>query len=149
MSTIIVNCGEIAHLSVGDISEPISGYEMLDKKSLVFPKGNAILIKNGKIRKTKQEKFQIFSLGGSCGLNTYILYQFLCVSAILQQHGISRTSLRTTVVRRDNPFRTTKTESISSLSFLALFRVITAVCCVRSGVEREETGGVIVQQARC
>ena len=54
MSTIIVNCGEIAHLSVGDISEPISGYEMLDKKSLVFPKGNAILIKNGNISSIDQ-----------------------------------------------------------------------------------------------
>ena len=49
MSTIIVNCGEIAHLSTGDITKPISGHKMLDKESLVHPKGNAILIKNGKI----------------------------------------------------------------------------------------------------
>jgi len=49
MSTIIVNCGEIAHLSTGDTTKPISGHKMLDKESLVHPKGNAILIKNGKI----------------------------------------------------------------------------------------------------
>ena len=90
--------------------------------------------------------FQIFFLGGVCGLNTYILYQFLRASAILQQHGISRTSLCTTLVRRDNLFRTTKTESISSFSFLAWFRVITAVCCARSGVEREETDGATSRQ---
>ncbi|MBK64062.1 MAG: imidazolonepropionase [Euryarchaeota archaeon] len=49
MSTIIANCGEIAHLSTGDINKPISGHEMSDKESLVYPKGYAIIIRNGKI----------------------------------------------------------------------------------------------------
>jgi imidazolonepropionase len=49
MDVIIVNCGEIAHLSSGDVTKPISGHKMLDKDSLVYPKGKAILIKDGHI----------------------------------------------------------------------------------------------------
>ena len=54
MTTIITNCGEIAHLSTGDITKPISGYEMSDKESLVYAKDNAIIIKDGKIKTINQ-----------------------------------------------------------------------------------------------
>ena len=59
MTTIITNCGEIAHLSIGDITKPISGHEMSDKESLVHAKDNAIVIKNGKIMTIDQNEVMI------------------------------------------------------------------------------------------
>jgi len=47
MKSIIINCGEIAHLSNGDTSKPISGHDMLDKDKLTYESGKAIIIENG------------------------------------------------------------------------------------------------------
>ena len=46
MKTLIANCGEIAHLSYGEIDKAISGFEMKDRDILVYPKGFGILIDN-------------------------------------------------------------------------------------------------------
>ena len=51
MRTLIVNCGEIAHLSTGDDQFPLSGHHLTDRSSLVHPPGLAILIENGVIDK--------------------------------------------------------------------------------------------------
>ncbi|MCP2507400.1 MAG: hypothetical protein NLN64_03795 [Candidatus Thalassarchaeaceae archaeon] len=51
MKTIIVNCGEIAHLSSGDTSKPLSGAEMDDYENLIYEPGYAIIIENGIISK--------------------------------------------------------------------------------------------------
>jgi imidazolonepropionase len=51
VKTIIVNCGEIAHLSSGDISMPLSGAEMTDFDNLIYGPGYAIIIEKGIISK--------------------------------------------------------------------------------------------------
>ena len=49
MRTLVVNAGEIAHMSHGDISKPLIGEDMGDKDLNIFSKGLGILIEGGLI----------------------------------------------------------------------------------------------------
>jgi len=49
--TLVVNAGELAHLSHGDLSEPLKGHEMSDKELNVYEKGRGVLIGDGKVLK--------------------------------------------------------------------------------------------------
>ncbi len=49
MRTLIVNCGEVAHLSTGDVRFPLSGYQLKERNRLVHSQGMAILIEDGLI----------------------------------------------------------------------------------------------------
>ena len=49
MRTLIVNCGEVAHLSTGDIRFPLSGYQLKERNQLVHSQGMAILVEDGLI----------------------------------------------------------------------------------------------------
>ena len=51
MRTLIVNAGELAHLSYGDLSKPLKGQDMSEKEFNVYEKGMGILIEDGKILK--------------------------------------------------------------------------------------------------
>ena len=51
MRTLVVNAGELAHLSKGDLSSPLKGGEMSDKGFNVYEKGMGILIENNIISK--------------------------------------------------------------------------------------------------
>ena len=51
MKTLIANCGEIAHLSTGVKDQALSGYEMNNRKELVYSKGLGILIEGNIIKK--------------------------------------------------------------------------------------------------
>ena len=51
MKTLIANCGEIAHLSSGVKDQALSGYEMNNRKELVYSKGLGILIEGNIIKK--------------------------------------------------------------------------------------------------
>ncbi|HII35006.1 MAG TPA: hypothetical protein HA315_03295, partial [Candidatus Thalassarchaeaceae archaeon] len=47
MRTVVVNAGEIAHMSHGDITKPLIGEDMGDKDLNIFSKGLGILIEGG------------------------------------------------------------------------------------------------------
>jgi len=49
MGVLLANCGEIAHMSEGDISKPIVGAAMMDKEANVHPGGMGILISGSSI----------------------------------------------------------------------------------------------------
>ena len=49
MRTIIVNAGELAHMSLGDPKVPLIGSEMGDKEANVYESGMGLLIESGKI----------------------------------------------------------------------------------------------------
>ena len=49
--TLVVNCGEMAHLSVGNHEFPLTGDELRDKERLIHQPGLAILIEDGMINK--------------------------------------------------------------------------------------------------
>ena len=51
MRVLVVNAGEVAHLSHGDLSEPLKGQEMSDKELNVYEKGKGLLIGDGKLLK--------------------------------------------------------------------------------------------------
>tara|TARA_B100000575_G_scaffold92208_1_gene73361 strand:+ start:1774 stop:3057 length:1284 start_codon:yes stop_codon:yes gene_type:complete len=51
MRTLVVNVGELAHISRGDISRPLKGGDMSDKEQHVSEKGLGILIEGGIITK--------------------------------------------------------------------------------------------------
>ena len=51
MRTLVVNVGELAHISHGDISKPLKGEDMSDKEQHVFDKGLGILIEGEIIKK--------------------------------------------------------------------------------------------------
>ena len=51
MRTLVVNSGEIAHMSHGDITKPLIGEEMGDKELNVYSEGLGILIEDGLIVK--------------------------------------------------------------------------------------------------
>ena len=51
MRVLVVNAGELAHLSHGDLSEPLKGQEMSDKELNVYEKGKGLLIGDGKVLK--------------------------------------------------------------------------------------------------
>lgn len=51
MRTLIVNCGEVAHLSTGDVRFPLSGYQLKERNRLVHSQGMAILIEDGLIER--------------------------------------------------------------------------------------------------
>ena len=47
MRTLIVNSGELAHLCLGEVREPLTGDDMSDRSSNVYPPGHGILIERG------------------------------------------------------------------------------------------------------
>ena len=51
MRVLVVNAGEVAHLSHGDLSKPLKGQEMSDKELNVYEKGKGLLIGDGKVLK--------------------------------------------------------------------------------------------------
>ena len=51
MRTLIANCGEVAHLSLGDHQFPLTGDDMADREKLVHQPGMGILIENDSILK--------------------------------------------------------------------------------------------------
>ncbi len=55
MDLLLFNMGELATLSHGDTSKPLSGSQMTDREKLVLDSGSAILISNGLIKKISQE----------------------------------------------------------------------------------------------
>jgi len=51
MRTLIANCGEVAHLSLGDHQFPLTGNDMKDREKLVYRPGMGILIEDESIMK--------------------------------------------------------------------------------------------------
>ena len=51
MDLLLYNIGELATLSHGNVSEPLSGVEMSDRENLISDPGLSILISEGKIVK--------------------------------------------------------------------------------------------------
>ncbi|MBM47587.1 MAG: imidazolonepropionase [Euryarchaeota archaeon] len=51
MRTLLVNCGEVAHLSVGNLESPLSGVQLEDRDQLVHLSGMSILIEDGLIER--------------------------------------------------------------------------------------------------
>ncbi len=49
MRTLLVNCGEVAHLATGDLRFPLSGYQLKQRDRLVHTPGMSILIDDGLI----------------------------------------------------------------------------------------------------
>ena len=56
MDMLLYNIGELASLSSGDVSKPLSGADMSDYDNLVFEPGQGILISNGLIEKISPEE---------------------------------------------------------------------------------------------
>ncbi len=56
MDLLLYNIGEIATLSYGDVSKPLSGTEMSDREKLTLEAGNAILISEGIIKKISNQE---------------------------------------------------------------------------------------------
>jgi len=51
MGLLIVNTGEVAHLTSGDTSAPLTGADMIDRESNTLPTGQAILIRDSVIER--------------------------------------------------------------------------------------------------
>ena len=51
MGLLIVNTGEVAHLTSGDTTSPLAGADMLDRESNTLPSGQAILIRDSVIQR--------------------------------------------------------------------------------------------------
>ena len=51
MGLLIVNTGEVAHLTSGDTTSPLAGADMLDRESNTLPSGQAILIRDSVIER--------------------------------------------------------------------------------------------------
>ena len=56
MDLLLFNIGELATLSIGDVSKPLSGAEMSDREKLILDPGNSILTSKGKIAKIGPEE---------------------------------------------------------------------------------------------
>ena len=56
MDLLLFNIGEIATLSHGDVSKPLSGTEMGNRDKLIIESGSSILISQGKIMKISPEE---------------------------------------------------------------------------------------------
>ena len=56
MDMLLYNIGELASLSSGDVSKPLSGTDMSDYDNLVFGPGQGILISDGLIEKISPEE---------------------------------------------------------------------------------------------
>jgi imidazolonepropionase len=74
MDLLLYNAGEIATLSHGEVSKPLSGIEMVDREKLVLDSGNAILISKGIIRKisSQEELIQEFAPDFSDGKSNLV-----------------------------------------------------------------------------
>ena len=51
MGLLIVNTGEVAHLTSGDTNAPLTGADMIDRESNTLPTGQAILIRDSVIER--------------------------------------------------------------------------------------------------
>ena len=56
MDLLLFNIGEIATLSHGDVSKPLSGTEMGNRDKLIIESGSSILVSQGKIMKISPEE---------------------------------------------------------------------------------------------
>ena len=56
MDLLLFNIGELATLSSGDVSKPLSGTEMSDREKLILDPGHSILTSKGKIAKIGPEE---------------------------------------------------------------------------------------------
>ena len=56
MDLLLFNIGELATLSTGDVSKPLSGAEMSDREKLILDPGHSILTSKGKIAKIGPEE---------------------------------------------------------------------------------------------
>ena len=56
MDLLLYNIGELATLSHGNVSKPLSGAEMSDRENLISDPGLSILISEGKIVKISPEE---------------------------------------------------------------------------------------------
>ena len=56
MDLLLFNIGELATLSFGDVSKPLSGAEMSDREKLILDPGHSILTSKGKIAKIGPEE---------------------------------------------------------------------------------------------
>ena len=56
MDLLLFNIGELATLSSGDVSKPLSGAEMSDREKLILDPGHSILTSKGKIAKIGPEE---------------------------------------------------------------------------------------------
>ena len=56
MDLLLFNIGELATLSHGDVSKPLSGTEMANREELIIDSGSSMLISQGKIAKIGPEQ---------------------------------------------------------------------------------------------
>ena len=56
MDFLLYNIGELATLSHGDVSKPLSGMEMSERENLLLEPGYSILVSEGSIIKIRPEQ---------------------------------------------------------------------------------------------
>ena len=74
MDLLLYNIGELATLSHGDVSKPLSGMEMSDRENLILEGGHSIIISEGNIIKIRpqQELLEEFAPDMEDGKSTQI-----------------------------------------------------------------------------